>query len=474
MTKQIRSKINYKYLLLSLICVISLIPFVIASFYSRPSADDFDYSYPLFHMIQNGNKNIFSLLKASFDMMRYYYINWQGTYSSAILMSLQTGIWGDEYYFLGTFILMIFMYVCLYRFIYILNKRILGNSMPTYFLALLFLTVFLQTCPYLVQCLYWQCGAYHYIPFFFLTLVVISYEIEYYCSKDRKEKNKSIVIASILSFIISGGNQVTSFLNMLIMCLFILYAFYKKMDKGLFIPLIVGIVGFLIMFFAPGNSVRLDNTVQTSIFAAIFNSFKGTAKYLLKWPNVGWIAFVIIIVILLIPIISNFNYKLTINPLIVIVVSYLLFAAMFCPTNYAMSTNGPGRLKNVIYFALVIFSVIDVIYLLIWLKQKNNFEIKIKDNYRNLLVLVLLIVMCFYKNNNNIMVINEYKTGILQNFANKYDERVEIVTNSKDEIVYVDPLPECKTLNFDDITKDVNDCRNIWWQEYYGVVTLIK
>jgi len=463
-----------KYLVLTSICILSLLPYVVASFYSRPSADDFDYSYPLYHMIQNGDKNIFSLLGASIDMMKYYYQNWQGTYSSAILMSLQTGIWGDKYYFIGAFILMGLMYACLYRFFYVLNKRILKNYVPTYFLSLLFLTAFLHTCPYISQCLYWQCGAYHYIPFFFLDLVVISYEIEFLFASNDKDKIKPIIVSSIISFVISGGNQVTSFFNMLIMCLFIVYSIYKQKGLLLVIPLIVGIIGFLIMFFAPGNNVRLDNTVQTSIFTAIVNSFKATAKYLYKWPNTSWIALIVVIIIMLLPYIKNFDYKLTINPIFIFIISYLLFAAMWCPTNYAMSTNGPGRLKNVIYFALVIFSIVDILYLLVWLKQKKNVSFDINVKLETILVIALVAIVCIYPKNNNVVAVEEYFNGTMENYAKAYDQRVETVLNSSEEIVKVKALPECKTLRFDDITADINDCRNVWWAEYYGVQTIIE
>lgn len=468
-------KDNRKYLILSIICILSLVPFVVASFFSRPSADDFDYSYPLFHMIQNGNTNMFSLLGASIDMMKYYYQNWQGTYSSAIFMSLQTGIWGDKYYFIGTFFLIALMYVCLYRFFYILNKRVLRNTIPTYFLSLLLLTLFLNTCPYISQCLFWQCGAYHYIPFFFFDLIVISFDIEYLCSKEKKDRIFNIAFASVLSFIISGGNQVTSFLNMLILCLFILYSIYKKKNVGLIVPLIVGIIGFLIMFFAPGNSVRLDNTVQTSILIAIVNSFKGTLKYLYRWLNINWIALLLMMVTLLLPLVNNFNYKLSIHPTFVFVVTYLLFAAMFCPTNYAMSTNGPGRLKNIIYFALVIFSVIDIIYLLLWLKQKYDCKLmSVEGAKKSIVLLILILIVCFYPKGNNITAVRELNDGTIKNFAKAHDDRVQLILSSKEEIVKVKPLPECKTLKFDDITVDINDCRNIWWAEYYGVKTVIE
>lgn len=468
-----KSKNIYIYVI-SLFCILSLIPFIIASFYSRPSADDFDYSYPLRLLINSGNYNIFSLLINSIKMMINFYFSWQGTYSSAILMSLQTGIWGDKYYFIGVLLLIVLMYICLYRFFYILNKRIINKVVPTWFLSLIFLTTLIQTAPYICQCLYWQCGAFHYVPFFFLDLVVVSYIVDYYFETDRNRKKKCILMSSIFSFIISGGNQVTSFLNILILFLVVIYSIYKKKEKGVAITLLVAIVGFAIMFFAPGNSVRESAAVQTNVFVAILNSFKGGIKYALRWPNLAWFSLIVLVVLLLIPFVDETKYKVEINPLLIIVITLLLYTAMFCPTNYAMSTNGPGRLKNVIYFAGVMFSVFDVMYLLVWLKQKYNFSLHINNYLRIVLIVLLSFTMCFAKSNNVTLVYQELSSGMAENFAKSYDDRIKQMQNSKEKIVVVKNLPDSEVLKFDDITNDINDWRNQSWSTYYGVDTITE
>lgn len=455
-------------------CILSLLPFFIISFYSRPSADDFDYSYILYNLIKNGNYNVFSLLRESFKVMVSIYNSWQGTYSSAIIMSLQTGIWGDKYYFLGTFILITFMYVCLYRFFSVINKTIINNYISTWFISLLFLTIILQTTPDICQCLYWQCGAYHYVPFFFLDLVMISYIIDYFYEKEKKERIKYLVISSVISFIISGGNQVTSFINILILCIAIAYAIVFKRNKGLILPLVFSIIGFIIMFIAPGNAFRINANVQTNIFIAILNSFKGTIKYAYRWFSLAWVSFIALIIIIFVPFINEYKKELLIHPFFILTISFLLYAAMFCPTNYAISSNGPGRLKNIIYYSCIFFSVFDVIYILIWIKNKYN--VKYYDNYKvsRVFILALSIVFCFSINNNVTIITKELTCGIAENFAKSYDDRIKIINESNLEIVVVDKLKESKVLKFDDITSDINDWRNISWSKYYGIKTITK
>ena len=66
-------------------------PIVLTSLYSRPAVDDFNYAIIVHEYVKNGNWNIFGLINKAVDAVMYYYYNWQGTYTSAFVMSLQPG-----------------------------------------------------------------------------------------------------------------------------------------------------------------------------------------------------------------------------------------------------------------------------------------------------------------------------------------------------------------------------------------------
>ena len=86
-----RFKIKNIYIPLSILMIIFMLPIVLISIYSRPLVDDFNYAIIVHEYVKNGNWNIFGLINKAVDAVMYYYYNWQGTYTSAFVMSLQPG-----------------------------------------------------------------------------------------------------------------------------------------------------------------------------------------------------------------------------------------------------------------------------------------------------------------------------------------------------------------------------------------------
>ena len=94
---------------------LAVVPFLLISIYSRPCVDDFSYSVSLYHMVQSGSGNLFALLKEAARVDIHYYHSWQGLYTSAFVLALQPGIFGERYYFIGTVLLMVLMVFVMYN-----------------------------------------------------------------------------------------------------------------------------------------------------------------------------------------------------------------------------------------------------------------------------------------------------------------------------------------------------------------------
>lgn len=86
--------------------IILLIPLLAISFYNFPFSDDFAYGLTTHEVIVSGG-NIFQVIWAAIKTAYSTYFRWQGSYFACFLMALNPAIWGENYYYIGTFLLLI-------------------------------------------------------------------------------------------------------------------------------------------------------------------------------------------------------------------------------------------------------------------------------------------------------------------------------------------------------------------------------
>ena len=164
--------INSKKLstILIIMFVLSLIPILIMSFYSVPQQDDYYYGIKTYHAF-NESSSFLSVIKAAGDQVVKSYNDWQGTWSAIFLFALHPGIWGEEYYFLSTFILIFTMIGATFMFTETVLGRIL--KMPRQrriIFTIIILFGQIQFVPAPVQSFYWWNGSVYYTFFYSLSL----------------------------------------------------------------------------------------------------------------------------------------------------------------------------------------------------------------------------------------------------------------------------------------------------------------
>jgi len=107
--KHLRSSVNTRLLLIHIACIAALAaviaPILLISGYNYPSADDWSHAAGTYKALSEGG-GFFSVLKASFETVRYNYFHWEGRYANVFLASLQPGIWGEQYYSIVTWLML--------------------------------------------------------------------------------------------------------------------------------------------------------------------------------------------------------------------------------------------------------------------------------------------------------------------------------------------------------------------------------
>jgi len=196
---------------------------------------------------------------------------WTGRYSATFFTSLIETIGPTAIKFLPL--------VLLWLLIISAKKMLFGSIV----FASLFIVLALTNSPNIVQSLYWQTGSLNYlIPFVFLNIfmgILIS------------KKEKLFIPLAFLLMFIAGGFSEAFALAALTLIFFVIVGILiiNPKDKKKYLKIsIAGFIGVLIsiiiMFLAPGNSLRgLNVTKPESIIFVVNSTIETTKWYLLRF-----------------------------------------------------------------------------------------------------------------------------------------------------------------------------------------------
>ncbi len=447
-------KVNIKVCVV-LFVALSMIPILYLSFFAFPYADDFGNSIGVREVLLSENSTFFNVLKACADKVVATYHSWQGTYSSVFLMTLQPGVFGEQYYFLTIWFM---MGITLFGFLFSgknLMTAIDVNGRTGCFIGLLVWFYFIQTMPTPREGLFWFNGAVHYMPFSAMVLIVNSMLIKGYVKGFTKTQ---IILISVMGFILSGGNQLTSFLSILITIMLIGYILFfgksKKNIKSILIPFVSSLIGFVIMAIAPGNVVRYHAGIESpsvlkTIFVAAYSYFEAVLDV---WFGFTFVLFLALLTPLFIEItkkVNNFSYK---GLIMLFVAQYACICAMLCTIYITGGGFGDDRVKNAIYCMFLVAMVVLYYYAIGLLIQKkvfnfenlpklNKFQKKLIGGSATLFILVCIIFLgskyFLYSTTGTALI--EIMNGVHTTYAKQIEERLELLYDDNVQNVVFEP-----------------------------------
>lgn len=456
-----------------LLCGVSLIPIFILSYFSRALGDDFaNAAYT--KVVVDNHGSLIDFLKAVVRTDIIFYNNWQGLYTTMLLEAFQPGVFGPKYYGLGVVVIVIGIFVSLYISIYIVRKCLCGNTKGVWMWTVLLGTFFIQGLPSPLEGLYMYACVYDYMPFAFF-LILNGALVLNYASTQGKEAIISVLLSAVLSFVISGGNHVTSFMNIMFLFVASIVLLYKKKYHIVF-PLASAIIGFIIVIIAPGTAIRQATYEKASVVDTMVASIPEAIDFLGSMMSVQWICLIVLMMPIFVEIAQNCKEKvLKIHPGIVLLISLVFLCGMLCVPYYAMQNFGGGRLENVVKIVLDVLSFVNIAYLFAWMSQHHmaeNLWNKLGTIQPGILIFVFVTGLCItgYKGESvALQASNELlDTGIAQRFAQEYDARYVLLTEEDtSEIVYCTPLPESELLRLNDIREDEEYWVNAEWASYF-------
>lgn len=379
-------KVNEKAwaLFWALVYVCSLIPVFVLAGYNFPCADDYGYSiYTRLAWIDT--HNLFSVLAAACRKVAEIWLTWQGTYSSVFLMALQPGIFGDGFYAVTPWVILVpYSLAVLYLFRTVFEKLLGAEKWLSVSASCIYLLIAVQTMVDKTQGIFWYNGSVHYMlpqtALFALTGLVLRMAAE-----PGVQKKTRLAAAVFLILYIGGGNLVTGLECGIWLALgAALAAVGKKSNLLKKYAVLFGtwVVAFGINAGAPGNWVRQEDFgYRPGVVRSVLQSF----FYCLDFVFGQWSDWTVpALILLMLPLVAkavrsyrgNFEFR---YPLLVLALSFCILSSMFTPSVYASGGPGAGRIYNIIYLTYLLLLVFNMLYLYGWFVKKCDVRRRIGE-----------------------------------------------------------------------------------------------
>lgn len=458
---------------------LSLIPMLALARYDVPSADDYSFGAQT-HQVWLQTGSLAAVLRMSAARIKALYLGWQGSFAAMFLMTLQPAVFGEEFYCLTPYVMLGVLIPSVLFFCWTLFRRTFGTSRGCWFLTALFwLTLTIQNAPRAVEGFYWFNGASYYMGFFSLSLVLYGLLLLYVRQETPWKRRTQLALAALLAAGIGGGNYTTALLSTLLLAggVVLLAVTKNRRFLGLLLPLLALLATFVLSMAAPGNAVRAAECHSMAAVPAILRSLETAAVQIGRYTTVV----TVLALALLSPVLWRGAKRVAFSfpcPVLVVLVSFGLYAAQLCPPLYAMSFPGPGRLQNIVYAMYVFLMVFDLFYVLGWVAHHHQgHERKPRDPWRDATGMVLLgaalVVCCFAVPRQtpftSVSALKALCTGGPQQYYGDYQARLELLEDPQQQTVVLQPFSQRPyLLYFDDATADPTDWRNVAMANYYG------
>lgn len=462
------------------------IPIIVLSFLNVPSADDYSFGRAMHVYISKNGFHFFGMFQCAVQNMIDYYMNWEGRYSESIIASFMPDVFGC--YWISAIIIYAMLTGGIVFCFYILAERLAGKEKAWMgsCIALVIDIAIVQNVPYPVEAFYWFIGAMAYMFYHSVYLWMCGVLVVYMTSESKKQSMVSLVTLGLLAVFVAGGNNVTAFVSILTYGLATVIAFLKKDKRGIVLPLLLSVGGFLVSYLSPGTTIRGGGSENyTPILTTVIKCFRWTIRqYLLEWTT----AEVLLMLCLLTPLIlrillvfaEKYDFKFR-YPGIIAIGGVCFLSAMSSPPFYILGEPGPGRLKNIIYVSYIILTVLVYGYFLGWLvvKEKNKTAAQhIAYIYQNisakngiiaaLIVIGLLCAGDAKQYGVSIEACKEIIGGQAVQYHQEAMERKRVYQYSVEAHIEVSPYSvKPYLLFFDDITDDPENWKNTAVSNFY-------
>ena len=267
----IESKILvFAKILLIAALIIFFLPLLILPFFNHPFADDYFCGYQLYN-------------KGFIPYQLFIYTNWGGRFGATFTGSLfaYNNFLYSHYYFHSLLLLtlnyfsILFLINTVYKFILKESSRLLARLL----LSLLFLALEICSVPEISTFNFWFSSAITYQLPVILIQIEIALFIIYYNSNNKLLRNACAVLLPALVFITIGFSELFIIVQLLLFGIAFYFKDFSKFSAAFIVSMAFAFLAAgSLLFFAPGNQVRMTNisskSISTGIAAVVYESLQ--------------------------------------------------------------------------------------------------------------------------------------------------------------------------------------------------------
>ena len=365
MNEKDQKTIKRIYWVLFAVLTLAVLPLWYLGRYDVIGLDDFGFG-TITHVMWKYTHSLKHVFIAACAQVKYMFYVKQATYSSIFLMGFFPGVWNEKYYFLVPFILTATMIGAVTAIVHVIIADCVGvkDRYLSGIINILLVFLIVQTIPFPLEAFFWFNGSLHYVFMHSMMLFEAAVILHGVNSEKKSVRICTVVGAALLGAIVGGGNLITGLQACILIFFHVIWLILDRRRSGnknliFLIPELVTVAGYMVNILAPGNHQRMGVETQMNPIKAIIMSFYWGGAHGISWISPMMIAVMVVAAVISVIIVKR-SEKSFLHPLILLVISICVFAAMFTPTFYATSEDAPSRVKNAIYLSEVLIIFINI------------------------------------------------------------------------------------------------------------------
>lgn len=342
--------------------VLGALPLYAISLYNHPYYDDYGFSAQA-HQAWRDTGSVGAVLRAAWESALETRQGWQGTYTGTLLSNVQPGIFSEQLYFIGTFVLLTAFIACFLCFFSVVMGRLGMDRTGRWTLGCLAVTLMIQFMPDAGEAFFWFNGGIG--NTFIYSLMALAAALMVRLAEAKGRAVGLTAALCVLMVLLGGGSYGGGLLSVCMLAVCLVWMLRVRHPRRW---RFAGLAALLLLCFAysmsaPGNAVRAGvigyrAPAVKAVLQALYYGVAQMSAYL----RPALIAVTLAALPALYGAAKKSPWRFS-HPWLVLGLTGALYCTQMTPPLYAIASIGAGRIVNTYFISFVALWFPAVYYL---------------------------------------------------------------------------------------------------------------